>query len=300
MGRAVEITERISRIAVRNQQLIGTARDSNAPQPIPIPLEDLDIIVLDPISTIALDTHALRSLMATQTSLVVTDSRHLPAAILLPMNNTNDSAKVVEQQILLSKPNQKRLWQHIVKAKILNQAANLDDGPSRRRLVNLAQSVKSGDIENVEAHAARFYWAALLDKQFKRLPRTRQGTNAALDYCYAIVRATLARAIVGVGLHPGIGIHHSNRTNPFALVDDLMEPFRPLADRLVTSMNLENESLTASERRQLLTVLHSTLTLSERTGLLPEVAERFASNIKRYVLGDSEIPEMPEIQPINE
>ncbi len=40
----------------------------------------------------------------------------------------------------------------------------------------------------------------------------------------------MARAIMGAGLLPSIGIFHRNYYNSFTLADDLMEPYRPFID----------------------------------------------------------------------
>lgn len=91
--------------------------------------------------------------------------------------------------------------------------------------------VKSGDTTQVEARAARLYWPALFGPAF--LPHTPLPPNGALNYGYAWLRAAMAQAVVGAGLLPRIGIHHHNQYNPFCLVDDLMEPYRPFVDLLV-------------------------------------------------------------------
>lgn len=57
-----------------------------------------------------------------------------------------------------------------------------------------------------------------------------------LNYGYTVLRAATIRAVVASGLHPTIGLHHSNRGNAFALADDLMEPFRPLVDCTVRGL----------------------------------------------------------------
>ena len=53
-----------------------------------------------------------------------------------------------------------------------------------------------------------------------------------LNYGYAVLRAIVARALCASGLHPSLGVHHHNRYDTFCLADDLMEPFRPLVDRV--------------------------------------------------------------------
>ena len=57
--------------------------------------------------------------------------------------------------------------------------------------------------------------------------------NNLLNYGYAILRAVIARALVGSGLLPTFGIHHHNRYNAYCLADDIMEPYRPYVDELV-------------------------------------------------------------------
>jgi CRISP-associated protein Cas1 len=96
----------------------------------------------------------------------------------------------------------------------------------------LARKVRSGDPDNVEAQAARRYWKALFGPDFAR-DRSAEGANALLNYGYTVLRAIVSRAICAAGLHPTIGVFHANRTNAFALSDDLMEPYRPLVDQLV-------------------------------------------------------------------
>jgi CRISPR-associated protein Cas1 len=63
--------------------------------------------------------------------------------------------------------------------------------------------------------------------------------NACLNYGYAVLRAIVARAICGAGLHPSLSLHHHNRYDAFCLADDLMEPFRPIVDRAVARLRDE-------------------------------------------------------------
>lgn len=97
-----------------------------------------------------------------------------------------------------------------------------------------AGDVKSGDVENLEGRAAAFYWKRLFPA-FPDFVRDRVGEypNNFLNYGYAILRAVIARALVGSGLLPTLGIHHHNRYNAYCLADDIMEPYRPYVDELV-------------------------------------------------------------------
>jgi len=57
-----------------------------------------------------------------------------------------------------------------------------------------------------------------------------------LNYGYAILRAIVARSLVGAGLFTALGIHHRNKYNPYCLADDVMEPYRPYVDDLVLTI----------------------------------------------------------------
>ncbi len=97
-----------------------------------------------------------------------------------------------------------------------------------------AGEVRSGDPDNLEARAAVYYWANLF-RDFKR-EREGEPPNNLLNYGYAILRAIVARGLVGSGLLPTLGIHHHNRYNAYCLADDIMEPYRPYVDKLVVEM----------------------------------------------------------------
>lgn len=142
---------------------------------------------------------------------------------------------MLQHQIALSLPTKKRLWQQLVACKLQNQSRVLSlihgntSHPAAARLLRLSQNVSSGDKENLEAQGARLYWQALPAGTFQR--SGHEGwLNAVLNYTYAIFRSQLAKWVCAAGLHPTLGLHHQNDLNPFNLVDDLIEPFRPLAD----------------------------------------------------------------------
>lgn len=169
--------------------------------------------------------------------IVFCGANHSPVAVTLPLEGHHAQGGRIQDQLNASKPLTKQLWRRIVSAKIVMQGSLL-----AARGVNGAQAfpfmaarVTSGDKENLEAQAARRYWPLLMGADFRR-DRVAAGANAMLNYGYAVMRATCARAVVAAGLHPSIGIQHSNRGNAFALADDLVEPFRPLVDAVVDQM----------------------------------------------------------------
>ena len=196
--------------------------------------------------------------------IVVLGSNYLPSGIFYPTNPHYLHKQKINLQIQSSKPLEKRLWQQVVKAKILNQATILSyfTTDDEKQLFELAKKVSSGDKENLEAQAARKYWQRLFGLDFRRNFESA-GINSMLNYGYAVLRAATARAIFASGLHPAIGIHHSNQENAFCLVDDLMEPFRPIVDFVVKKIAEENkniEELTPEIKKSLTKILNLDLT----------------------------------------
>lgn len=169
--------------------------------------------------------------------IVFCNSAHAPVAVTLPLQGHHAQNARMQAQLGASTPLMKQLWRRIVIAKISMQgsllAARGIEGAEAFSF--MARRVSSGDKENLEAQAARRYWPMLMGPEFRR-NRDAADVNALLNYGYAVMRASCARAIVAAGLHPTLGIQHSNRGNAFALADDLIEPFRPLVDALAEQM----------------------------------------------------------------
>jgi CRISPR-associated protein Cas1 len=223
-----------------------------------IPLEDVGVVVLDnPQITI---THALMAaLIERNVALISCDEKHLPVGLMLPLDGNTIQTERFRLQIDASEPLKKNLWAQTVKAKIENQAkvlqlAGIDD----KRLLALVPQIQSGDPDNIEGRAASVYWKLL----FEELPfvRDRFGLmpNAHLNYGYAILRAIVARALVGSGLLPTLGIHHSNKYNAYCLADDIMEPYRPFCDLIVYQMvkneEITNDDLSKEHKAKLLSI----------------------------------------------
>ncbi|WP_298741283.1 type II CRISPR-associated endonuclease Cas1 [uncultured Chitinophaga sp.] len=220
-------------LSVRWQQLVITPKEEGGKEIIRS-IEDIGYVFLDhPQITY---THAVLQLLAeNNVAIVICDARHHPSSMMMHLDTHHIQAERFRAQIAASEPLRKQLWQQTVKVKIRNQAAVLAKAgaaTAAAALNNLANKVLSGDITNCEAQAARIYWKALFGTDFERF---REGLppNPSLNYSYAIVRAAVARALVGSGLLATLGIHHRNKYNAFALADDIMEPYRPFTDWLV-------------------------------------------------------------------
>lgn len=181
-------------------------------------------------------TSLLTELAERGAPVVLCAANHAPKSVLLPLEGHHAQGARMRAQWQAKAPLVKQAWKQVVVAKVTMQAAALDAvGEPSAPLSIMIRKITSGDSTNIEAQAARYYWPRMMGANFRR--DARQGDeNALLNYGYTVLRAATARSVVAAGLHPTIGVFHANRGNAFALVDDLMEPFRPLVDCAVRTL----------------------------------------------------------------
>jgi len=266
-GRIIEISDPLVSLSMSRGFLLVKVENTEKAR---IAFEDIGILILNGTGA-TITTNLLNSLLESGVMIVVLGTNYLPSGIFYPTNPHYLHKQKINLQIQSSKPLEKRLWQQVIKAKILNQATILSHFTTddEKQLFELAKKVSSGDKENLEAQAARKYWQRLFGESFRR-NFEESGINSMLNYGYAILRSATARAIFASGLHPAIGIHHTNQENAFCLVDDLMEPFRPMVDFIVRKIAEENkniEELTPEIKRSLTKIL--SLDLSTSAGTTP-------------------------------
>lgn len=203
-----------------------------------IPIEDIGVVVIDNRQVI-ITAGLMDALLGNTCAVIVCDSRSLPTGLLLPLYGNTTQNERFRAQLDASVPLRKQLWQQTIQQKIFNQAVALNkcSGVENGCMLAWSKDVKSGDVENQEAKAAVYYWNKFFP-QFPNFTRDRDGMypNCLLNYGYAILRAVVARALVGSGLLPTLGIHHHNRYNAYCLADDIMEPYRPFVDELVYNL----------------------------------------------------------------
>jgi CRISPR-associated protein Cas1 len=186
------------------------------------------------------------------------------------------------------------LWAAVVKAKLLNQAAVLQaTGAAHAPVKALAKQVRSGDPDNLEAQGARKYWGLLMGPLFRR-DQQADGVNALLNYGYTVLRAATARSVAAAGLHPSLGLHHSHDNNAMRLVDDLMEPFRPVID--LTVWRLQNNGpcvVNQDTKRALVQSLYQDLkTEAGRTPVLVAM-QKLAVSLAQVQLGERKALDLP-------
>lgn len=254
-----------------------------------IPIEDIGIVILDN-KQITITHGLLEALLNNNAAVITCGSNHMPIGLHLPLEGNTTQSERTRAQIDASLPLKKQLWQQTIQAKIVNQAHVLKS--CRNEIINnmliWAKNVKSGDADNLEARAAAYYWANMF-RNIESFRRSREGIppNNLLNYGYAILRAVIARSLVASGLFPALGIHHHNRYNAYCLADDIMEPYRPFVDKLVSETVDSGENiqeLTKSVKMKLLGIpVVDVIINGQRSPLMIACKQTSASLAKCYL-----------------
>ena len=241
-------------LSLRDGQMIIHTREA-PDQRKSIPIEDIGFVVLEN-QQVSITLPLLNALSDNNVAVIFCGENRMPNAMLMNLDSNRTQGESYRNQIEASEPLKKGLWKQIVEAKVRNQAALLRKlGRDGDKLKPYYMNVKSADADNREGIAAKIYWSELFGAEFNR---TREGLppNNLLNYGYTLLRAAVARAIMGSGLFPAFGIFHRNRYNAFPLADDLMEPYRPYVDEQVYRLYINGLSqLTKEVKSELLRVL---------------------------------------------
>lgn len=277
----------------KNDQLVVSYQHIKGYEHLPdktVPIEDIGILVLEH-QQITITHYLLDKLVSNNAAVVTCNETHHPSGMLLALEGNTVQSERFRAQIEATEPLKKQLWQQTVKAKITNQAALLQQWSiNNNYLKTAAQSVKSGDADNNEAKAAAYYWSHLFPDAWQ-FYRKREGPppNNLLNYGYAILRATMARAIVGAGLLPTFGIFHRSRYNAYCLADDMMEPYRPFVDMIVRKIVDKTsavETLTQELKVQLLALPTMDVLLNDETSPLMIATQRTAASLAKCFTGE--------------
>ena len=285
-------------LSLRNKQLVIKLPEVEKNESLPDcfkrqtevtkPIEDIGVVVIDN-KQITITSGLLEALLENNSAVATCDSRSMPVGLMLPLCGNTTQNERFRDQLDASLPLKKQLWQQTIRQKILNQASVLKDkrGENVRCMEVWANDVRSGDPDNFEARAAAYYWKNL----FPDIPdftRCREGVspNNLLNYGYAILRAVVARGLVGSGLLPTLGIHHHNRYNAYCLADDIMEPYRPYVDALVVDIVEDvgvDADLTKDVKARLLSVpVIDVVVGGKRSPLMVAVGQTTASLYKCF------------------
>lgn len=263
--------------------------------------EELGRVPLDDVAAVVANAHGLSytnnllvALAERCAPFVLCGANHNVVGMILTVDGNYQQAKRFDAQLTAKQPLTKRLWAEIVKSKLQQQAAALDAaGMPTVPLSAIARRVRSGDPDNFEAQGARRYWGMLFGNEFRR-DRQAGGLNAMLNYGYTVLRAATARAVVAAGLHPTMGLHHSNEGNAMRLVDDLMEPFRPMIDLKVWNLQRRGEKLVTPEsKRALVRTLYDDMQTEAGATPVMVCAQKLATSLAQIFIGERDKLDLP-------
>ena len=297
-GNPAYLSLKLKQLVVRLPQTDGEEKSENELTRT-IPIEDLGVIILDH-KQITITQALLSELMDNNCAVITCDSQRLPIGLFLPLAGNSIQNERFRLQVDASLPLKKQLWQQTIEAKIRNQAAMLSytTGEEHKNMIKWSDSVKSGDVENMEARAAVYYWKTVFpDNPYFVRDHEGGGINALLNYGYAVLRAIVARALVASGLLPTLGIHHHNRYNSYCLADDIMEPYRPYVDKVVFDILSEESErdITTAVKIKLLNIPVVEVNICGRRSPLMVAVSHTTTSLVKCFRGESRRMTYPEM-----
>ena len=300
----------------RNEQLCISMNKANETEDetkvVTIPIEDIGVVVLDN-KQITLSHALMDALLQNNAALITCDDKHMPSGLMFPLSVHHTQTEKFKAQIDASEPLKKQLWQQTVSAKLANQGKLLkllshNPHPKPRQsqladaadyLISFSKEVKSGDGDNHEARGAAIYWQNIFPAELNfRREREGEAPNNLLNYGYAILRAVVARGLVGSGALPTLGIFHRNKYNAFCLADDIMEPYRPYVDKIVCRIMQSGEDwkeLTPSIKKYFLEIPTVDIIIGGEQSPLMVGLQRTTAGLMKCFEGELKKMQYPEL-----
>lgn len=270
--------------------------------PIFIPLSDIDTIVLESLQS-SITSQLLSKIAEYKIAFVICDNNFTPNGILYHMGAHCRNTKVAKAQVLMSQEQKDLLWQQILRQKIINQAsiiqAKIHEQKVYLKLMEYVDNVSAGDKEFVEGYAAAFYFSKLFPELRRRRENLIDIRDSALNYGYAILRSCISRSLTATGLLPMFGIKHDSELNAFNLVDDIIEPFRPLVDCIVYDLfdgvKDFGDFLQKEHKVALLSILGQKCSIENQNKSVSVAIETMCESLKKAVLAGKNEIILPEI-----
>ncbi len=293
IGRIVEVADDRRHLFLSRGFLVVQDTEGERKELGQVPLDDVAAVIAN-AHGLSYTNNLLVALAERCAPFVLCAANHNAVGMILTIDGNYQQAKRFDAQLAASQPLIKRLWTEIVKSKLQQQSAALEAaGAPFVPLSALVRKVRSGDPDNFEAQGARRYWGLLFGDDFRR-DQQCAGLNAMLNYGYTVLRAATARAVVSAGLHPTIGLHHSNEGNAMRLVDDLMEPFRPMIDMKVWQLHKQGEGqVTPESKRALVRTLYDDMQTSAGATPVMVCAQKLAISLAQVFMGEKDKLDLP-------
>ena len=272
MGWRTVVVNTHSKLSYKNNHLIF----KDASRTELIHLSEVDILLLE-TTDIVLSTMLIKRLMDENILVIFCDDKRLPTAYLMPYYGRHDSSLQLSRQIAWREDVKAQVWTTIIAQKILNQALYLGNCgflEKSQSVIDLYHGLDLFDPSNREGHAARIYFNTLFGNDFSR--EQESDINAALDYGYTLILSMFAREIVLSGCMTQFGLKHANQFNQFNLASDIMEPFRPIIDRIV----YENRSSSFVKiKRELFTIFSDTFHYNDKDMYLSNIISDYTKKV---------------------
>jgi CRISPR-associated protein Cas1 len=293
IGRIVEVADDRRHLFLSRGFLVVQDTEGERKELGQVPLDDVAAVIAN-AHGLSYTNNLLVALAERCAPFVLCAANHNAVGMVLPIDGNYQQAKRFDAQLAASQPLKKRLWAEIVKSKLQQQAAALEaTGAPFVPLSTLVRKVRAGDPDNFEAQGARRYWGLLFGDDFRR-DQQGAGLNSMLNYGYTVLRAATARAVVAAGLHPTMGLHHSNEGNAMRLVDDLMEPFRPMIDLKIWQLHKQGEGqVTPESKRALVRTLYDDMQTSAGATPVIVCAQKLATSLAQVFMGEKDKLDLP-------
>lgn len=272
MGWRTVIVNTHSKLSYKNNHLIF----KDASRTELIHLSEVDILLLE-TTDIVLSTMLIKRLVDENILVIFCDDRRLPTAYLMPYYGRHDSSLQLSRQIAWNEDVKAEIWTTIIAQKILNQAFYLGSCgflEKSQSVIDLYHGLDLFDPSNREGHAARIYFNTLFGNDFSR--EQDSDINAALDYGYTLILSMFAREIVLSGCMTQFGLKHANQFNQFNLASDIMEPFRPIIDRIVYE---NRNSSFVKIKRELFTIFSDTFHYNDKDMYLSNIISDYTKKV---------------------
>ena len=203
-----------------------------------VALNEIAVVLIES-TAVSLTTSLLAELTKRKVKVIFCDEKRNPSSELVSYYGSHDTSNKIRKQIAWRQNTKEAVWTEIVSEKIRKQKELLEllGKEEAELLSSYLQQIAWNDETNREGHAAKVYFNALFGLDFTRTEDNL--INAALNYGYSIILSSFTREIVANGYITQLGLFHYNMFNQFNLASDLMEPFRPLVDKCVLGMKLE-------------------------------------------------------------
>ena len=272
MGWRTVVVNTHSKLSYKNNHLIF----KDASRTELIHLSEVDILLLE-TTDIVLSTMLIKRLVDENILVIFCDDKRLPTAYLMPYYGRHDSSLQLSRQIAWNEDVKAEIWTTIIAQKILNQAFYLGSCgflEKSQSVIDLYHGLDLFDSSNREGHAARIYFNTLFGNDFSR--EQDSDINAALDYGYTLILSMFAREIVLSGCMTQFGLKHTNQFNQFNLASDIMEPFRPIIDRIVYE---NRNSSFVKIKRELFTIFSDTFHYNDKDMYLSNIISDYTKKV---------------------